>query len=91
MVVARRGVRRVELFRDRRWGGYHIRRHWHLFAAESFTRLFESCGLEVQTIRYQTGHSFWMYSFHHTLRYGERPRRRLAHAFDPLASVAPRF
>jgi hypothetical protein len=43
----------------------------------------------VQTIRYQTGHSFWMYSFHHALRYGEHSRCRLAHAFDPLASVAP--
>ena len=79
----------ARLFRDGRWGGYHIPRHWHLFAPESFTRLFESCGLEVQTIRYQTGHSFWMYSFHHVLRYREHARRRLARAFDPMTSVGP--
>ena len=79
----------ARLFRSGTWGGYHIPRHWHLFAPETFTRLVESCGLQVEAIRYQTGHSFWMYSLHHTFRYRQPPRLRLAHFFDPLASVAP--
>jgi hypothetical protein len=34
--------------------------------------------------RLQTGHSFWMCSLHHWLRYGARPSPRLARWFDPL-------
>jgi hypothetical protein len=38
-------------------------------------------------MRYQTGHSFWLYSFHHLLRYnGALPMPRLARLFDPLRS-----
>ena len=79
----------ARLFRSGTWGGYHIPRHWHLFAPETLARLIQSCGLEVLATRYQTGHSFWMYSLHHTFRYRRLPRLRLAHFFDPLASVAP--
>ena len=71
------------------WGGYHIPRHWHLFRPETMTQLLTSVGLEVVDVRYQTGHSFWMYSFHHRLRYGARPKPRLARRFDPLTSVPP--
>lgn len=50
--------------------------------------MLTDAGFEVQAIEYQTGHSFWMYSFHHSLRYNERkPRPRLARWFDPMASV----
>lgn len=76
-------------FADGWWGGYHIPRHWHLFRAETMTRLLESCGLQVEAVRYQTGHAFWMYSLHHRLRYGTHPRPRLAQRFDPLRSVVP--
>jgi len=74
----------ARLFRDRFWGGYHIPRHWHLFTPPTLTRLLEGAGLQVAGIRYQTGHSFWLYSFHHRLRYGPRPRPALARQFDPM-------
>jgi SAM-dependent methyltransferase len=79
----------ARLFHDGRWGGYHIPRHWHLFNPETLRKLLEERGLEVQTVRYQTGHSFWMYSLHHALRYKERPRPGLAKLFDPLSSTVP--
>ncbi len=69
------------------WGGYHIPRHWNLFTPETLTRLCSDRGLEPIAIRYQTGHSFWMYSIHHRLRYGQPPRRRLSRLFDPFRSV----
>jgi SAM-dependent methyltransferase len=69
------------------WGGYHIPRHWSLFTTETLMRLLRDCGLEVVAVRYQTGHSFWMYSFHHALRYSARRFPRLARFFDPLRSL----
>jgi hypothetical protein len=45
--------------------------------------------LKVVRVSYQTGHSFWMYSFHHWLRYAASPRPRLARLFDPLRSLPP--
>ncbi len=74
-------------FRDRYWGGYHIPRHWNLFTPATLTLLLQDCGLEVISINYQTGHSFWMYSFHHWLRYAGRPWRRLSKLFNPLRSL----
>jgi SAM-dependent methyltransferase len=77
----------ARLFRARYWGGYHIPRHWHLFTPASLGRLLTDQGLEVTSVRYQTGHSFWMYSVHHWLRYGEPPRPRLARWFDPFRGL----
>jgi SAM-dependent methyltransferase len=77
------------LFAVRYWGGYHIPRHWHLFTASTLGRLLKDAGLEPVATLYQTGHSFWMYSLHHGLRYGHRPRPRLARMFDPLSNVLP--
>lgn len=79
----------ARLFADGTWGGFHIPRHWHLFRPSTMTQLLESEGLEVVRVRYETGHAFWMMSLHHRLRYGARPRRRLARFFDPLESVLP--
>lgn len=79
----------ARLFRRGTWGGFHIPRHWHLFSRSTLTRLLESVGLEVVSVRYQPGHAFWMYSLHHELRYRDRPRPRLARAFDPFRSVPP--
>lgn len=74
----------ARLFTDRFWGGYHIPRHWHLFTPATLTRLLEGAGLEVAGVTYQTGHSFWLYSFHHRLRYGSPPHPALARRFDPM-------
>ena len=76
-------------FKDGLWGGYHIPRHWHIFTPESLTRLLESAGLEVISMQYQPGHSFWMYSIHHALRYGSPAHRRMARWFDPFQGFLP--
>ena len=77
----------ARLFRRSWWGGYHIPRHWHLFSAQTLARLLTDRGLEVLAVRYQTGHSFWMYSFHHALTFGRHRFPRLARVFDPLKSL----
>ena len=59
----------AQLFKDRYWGGYHTPRHWNLFSAETFTRAVETLGFRVRTLQRGTGHAFWMYSFHHYVRY----------------------
>jgi SAM-dependent methyltransferase len=71
------------------WGGYHIPRHWNLFSPRTMQALLEAHGLEVVDVRFQTGHSFWMWSIHHRLRYGPRPMPRLARLFDPFAGFLP--
>lgn len=77
----------ARLFRRRWWGGYHFPRHWVLFNPSSIRAALEKSGLELIAIRYQTGHSFWLYSFHHMLRYNCRwPMPHLARLFDPLRS-----
>lgn len=76
-------------FRDRWWGGYHIPRHWTLFTPETLQALLRRQGFEPFAVRFQTGHSFWMYSLHHRLAFGDRPRPRLARWFDPMRSVVP--
>ncbi len=79
----------ARLFADRWWGGYHIPRHWNLFTPETLARLLQDAGFEIVTTRYQTGHSFWMYSLHHRLRYAGRPHPRAARWFDPFQSLLP--
>jgi SAM-dependent methyltransferase len=75
-------------FKPTYWGGYHIPRHWHLFNESTLTRLLEDCGFDVQEVKYTTGHSFWLYSFHHLLRYNsQKPLPVLARRFDPLRSL----
>ena len=76
-------------FADRWWGGFHIPRHWTLFTPETLQAMLRARGFEPFAVRYQTGHSFWMYSLHHRLRYGPNPRPGLARRFDPIGSVLP--
>lgn len=76
------------LFRDRYWGGYHFPRHWHLFTPATLARLLRAAGLTPIATTFQTGHSFWMYSVHHWLRY-QRGWRRAAQFFDPFRNVLP--
>jgi len=70
------------------WGGYHFPRHWHLFDTAGVERLLTRVGLEPIAAVYQTGHSFWLYSFHHWLRY-EKRLPRLAGLFDPMGNLVP--
>lgn len=77
----------ARLFKNRYWGGYHFPRHWNLFSPPTLTRLLGDAGLTVVATLYQTGHSFWMYSLHHRLRYGRRPKRSLARLFNPFRSL----
>ena len=36
---------------------------------------------------FQTGHSFWMYSLHHAVRYEGKSRPRAGAWFDPMKSL----
>ena len=36
-------------------------------------------------VKYQTGHSFWLYSFHHRYKYG-KGQKGVAKWFDPMRS-----
>jgi 2-polyprenyl-3-methyl-5-hydroxy-6-metoxy-1,4-benzoquinol methylase len=71
------------------WGGYHIPRHWNLFNADTLARLLCANGLRIIGTQFQTGHAFWMYSFHHALRYGDSPKVALSKLFDPFKSIVP--
>ena len=77
----------ARLFQKTYWGGYHIPRHWNLFTPETVSRLLQDNGLEVLATTYQTGHSFWMYSLHHWIRYQGASRPRLGAWFDPMKSL----
>jgi 2-polyprenyl-3-methyl-5-hydroxy-6-metoxy-1,4-benzoquinol methylase len=77
----------ARLFQPTYWGGYHIPRHWHLFAPDTIARLLTNNGFEVVATAFQTGHSFWMYSLHHLLRYGHGSHPRAGQWFDPMKSL----
>ncbi len=74
----------ARLFGRTYWGGYHIPRHWNMFSPGTLRRLLEDAGLEVIGTRYQTGHSFWMYSMHHVTRYHGASRPAVSRMFDPF-------
>ncbi len=74
-------------FKNHFWGGYHIPRHWNLFTPMTLKKLLEDAGLQVIATTFQTGHSFWMYSYQHTLNFGNNPRKRLARLFNPLTGL----
>jgi 2-polyprenyl-3-methyl-5-hydroxy-6-metoxy-1,4-benzoquinol methylase len=77
----------ARMFKRSYWGGYHIPRHWNLFTPATLSRLLESNGMEVLATVYQTGHSFWMYSLHHLVRYEGKSRPSLGGFFDPMKSL----
>ena len=77
----------ARLFRKTYWGGYHIPRHWNLFTPTTITRLLVENGLEVVGTFFQTGHSFWMYSLHHMVRYRGGSRPNAGKWFDPMRSL----
>lgn len=76
----------ARLFKKTYWGGYHFPRHWHLFNEMTLSNLLQSQGIEPIHASYQTGHSFWMYSFHHLLLY-KLKWTRLSKLFDPMESL----
>jgi 2-polyprenyl-3-methyl-5-hydroxy-6-metoxy-1,4-benzoquinol methylase len=77
----------ARIFRRTYWGGYHIPRHWNLFTPATLRRLLEANGLEVVSTVFQTGHSFWMYSLHHGVRFGRGSRPRAGAFFDPTRGL----
>ena len=77
----------ARIFRRTYWGGYHIPRHWNLFTPATIARLLTQNGLEVVETIFQTGHSFWMYSLHHLVRYEGGSRPRAGAWFDPIRSL----
>jgi SAM-dependent methyltransferase len=77
----------ARLFQRTYWGGYHIPRHWNLFTPATITRLLTENGLEVIGTVFQTGHSFWMYSLHHWVRYQGQSRPKFGAWFDPMKSL----
>jgi 2-polyprenyl-3-methyl-5-hydroxy-6-metoxy-1,4-benzoquinol methylase len=78
------------LFSGGWWGGLHTPRHWTLFNAKSITRAVEKVELEPLGIFYQTGHSFWLHSLHHGLRYNSvLPMPKFAQWFNPMKSRLP--
>lgn len=79
----------ARMFRRTFWGGYHFPRHWHLFTTAGVVSMLKGAGLEPSGVVYQTGHSFWLYSLHHWLRYGPVPMPRLARVFDPIGTLLP--
>lgn len=75
-------------FKRTYWGGYHFPRHWYLFSEATLSSLLVNCGFEIISVKYQTGHSFWMYSLHHLLRYNsKRKYKMLSSWFDPLKGL----
>lgn len=78
----------ARLFQRSFWGGYHFPRHWHIFRPETLTRLLEESGFSVIRMWYGTGHSFWLYSLHHSLKFNRSiPLPWLAKFFDPLRNL----
>lgn len=77
----------ARLFKKSFWGGYHIPRHWNIFTPDSMRRLLERAGLEVVSISYQPGQSFWMWSLHHKLRFGKLESKRFGDWFHPLVGL----
>jgi len=76
----------ARLFKKTYWGGYHFPRHWHLFHEKTLSELLQNQGIEPIHVSYQTGHSFWMYSFHHLVRYRLK-WIRLSQLFDPMKGL----
>jgi SAM-dependent methyltransferase len=78
-----------KFFKKTYWGGYHIPRHWNLFTEKTLCRLFLENGIKPLKAVYQTGHSFWMYSLHHWLRYGKFESPTYARHLDPFTGFLP--
>lgn len=76
----------AQLFGKTFWGGYHFPRHWHLFNEKTLSKLLKECGINPIKISYQTGHSFWMFSFHHLALYNFK-NKKIAKLFNPLKSI----
>lgn len=74
------------LFRSRYWGGYHFPRHWHIFTPSSLARLLNQNGYDLLYTKYQPGHSFWLFSIHHVLKY-KLKLPILARFFHPLTNI----
>lgn len=73
-------------FRDRFWSGYHAPRHWILFPLGGLRRVRGEIGLRIRAVRLTPGHAFWLWSFHHYVRY-EIGRNRLGRWLNPATCL----
>lgn len=73
-------------FKKSYWGGYHFPRHWNLFNRKALEKLAVDAQLQVQSFKFLPAHSFWIFSFHHYLKY-ELKMPWLASLFNPLQNI----
>ena len=52
----------------RHWGGLHVPRHWTMFDPRSAKLLGERVGFEHLSTNFSTNGTFWVWSFHSSLR-----------------------
>ena len=54
---------------------------------ENISEILERNGFEVMAVKYQTGHSFWLFSLHHFIRFNRiLPSKMISRLFHPLES-----
>ena len=57
------------IFKDNFWGGYHTPRHWNLFNRQTVLAAASKIGYKLKSFKRSTGHAFWLWSFHHFVKY----------------------
>jgi len=62
-----RGGLDYAIFKNRKWGGYHVPRHFHLFDQESLVKVIERAGLTVYKKGYLPSMGFWIISLRNNL------------------------
>lgn len=80
----------AKLFGESYWGGFHFPRHWHIFRPQTLSRLATDHALEVKAVRYQPGHSFWLFSLHHLIanKWSAPSLAKLVHPLKSLPALA---
>ncbi|MGN6386160.1 MAG: class I SAM-dependent methyltransferase [Verrucomicrobiota bacterium] len=62
-----RGGLDYAIFKNRKWGGYHVPRHFHLFTQDSLVKVIERAGLTVYKKGYLPSMGFWIISLRNNL------------------------
>lgn len=71
------------IFKDNYWGGYHTPRHWNLFNIDTVISVASEIGFKLKSFKRSTGHSFWVWSFHHYVKY-KLGLKKIGNIFNPL-------